>query len=234
MRPVFESVVERSQPRAAVAEPQHESTRRASSLPTRDSLVYGAVSVASSRRRVSKSWSPSRRLRPIDWSYQRTLARFSCATRRARRLWRRPPRLVRNGLARSDGRSVRDWPGSSPDQTPGYLGPSLTPGMLSRRQTPVHPRSRTHASRRNGHARGWLILTRNCHPPHGGRPNPFPCLRSWVCAKRGRSSRTHPRSRDGDPRTSAANWPPCIKRYVVGTGVPQQPMEIFRPSDLAD
>jgi len=45
--------------------------------------------------------------------------------------------------------------------------------------------------------------------------------------KRGRSSRTHRRSRDGDPRTSAAKWPPCIERYVVGTGVPQQPMEIL-------
>src|SRR6516162_9074010 len=32
--------------------------------------------------------------------------------------------------------------------------------MLSWRQTPVHPRSRTHALRRNGHARGWVILTR--------------------------------------------------------------------------
>ena len=83
MRPILESVVERSQARTAVAEPQHESTRRASSPPTRESLVYGAVSVASSRRRVSKSQSPLKRLRSIDWSYLRTFARVFLARRGA-------------------------------------------------------------------------------------------------------------------------------------------------------
>ena len=47
--------MKRSQDRAAVPEPRHEPTGRASSSPTRESLVYGAVSVASSRRRISKS-----------------------------------------------------------------------------------------------------------------------------------------------------------------------------------
>lgn len=107
----------------AVQNRKRESIRRAWSPPTRESLVYGAVSVASSRRRVRKSRIAVRGARPIDWSYCVRHARergVACSAFMTSARMR-----VRNGTESAlMAGAPKGRPGSVQDQIPGNWVPA--------------------------------------------------------------------------------------------------------------